>query len=234
MSFYHAAPFTRDMILSMKRRGFVKTLIALPAAGELAAEQQAPATQAPGAGRGGAGRGGGGRFGQSNVPKFELTANETVGEPVQRFFTPAQFRALNKLSQTLMPPMHGMPGALECGAPEFLDFLIGASPSERQTTYRRGLDTLNAGAKKQFNKTFADLDATQVDAVIRPLLTPVPWQYDLPKDPALRFMAEAQRDIRTATLNSREYAAAAASSGRRFGFGGGGSYLLPIDPIYKG
>ena len=215
----------------MKRRGFVKTLIALPAASELAAEQQAPTAPAP-AGRGG-GRGGG-RLGQTNVPQFELTPEDTVGEPVQRFFTAAQFSALRKLSEALQPPMGGMPGALECGAPEFLDFLIGVSPSDRQSSYRRGLDTLNANAKKQFNRNFSDLDAGQVDAVIRPLLEPVPWQYDLPKDPARHFMAEAHRDIRTATQNSREYAAAAAASGRRFGFGGGGSYLLPIDPIYKG
>jgi Gluconate 2-dehydrogenase subunit 3 len=132
----------------------------------------------------------------------------------------------------LMPPMRGMPGALECGAPEFLDFLIGASPTDRQTLYRNGLDTLNTRAKKQFGKSFAELDATQADAVIRPLLAPVPWAYDLPKDPALHFMAEAHRDIRTATQNSREWANAGASSGRRSGFGGGvGSYLNPIDPV---
>jgi len=228
------------MIFSMKRRGFVKTLVALPAASELAAQQaapqapanpQAPATPVPGGRGGGAG---GGRFGQGNIPKFEVTQADAIGEPTQRFFTPAQFSALRKLSETLMPPMRGLPGALECGAPEFLDFLLGSSPAERQGTYRRGLDTLNANAKKQFNKGFSELDAQQADAVIRPLLTAVPWQYDLPKDPAQRFIAEAHRDIRTATVNSREYAAAGATSGRRGGFGGGGSFILPIDPIYKG
>jgi hypothetical protein len=126
--------------------------------------------------------------------------------------------------------MRGLPGALECGAPEFLDFLIGASPADRQTRYRNGLDTLNAHARKQFGKSFAELDATQVDAVIRPMLAPVPWAYDLPKEPAMHFMAEAHSDIRTATQNSREWASAGASSGRRNGFGGAGSYLNPIDP----
>jgi len=223
----------------MKRRGFVKTLIALPAAPALADQQQAPASpqipvQPPAGGRGG---GGGGRFGQGNIPKFELISTETLGEPVVRFFTPPQFAALHKLSDVLMPPMGGLPGALDCGAPEFLDFLIGSSPADRQSIYRSGLDTLNARAKKQFSKSFAELDNTQADAVIRPLLAPVPWAYDLPKDPAMRFLAEAHRDIRTATQNSREWAAAGATSGRRggaFGGGGGGSYINPIDPIYKG
>jgi Gluconate 2-dehydrogenase subunit 3 len=219
----------------MKRRGFVKSLIALPAVPALAAPQQAPAqtpaAQPPAGGRGG---GAGGRFGQGNIPKFELTQAEVVGEPTQRFFTGPQFAALRKLSDVLMPPMRGFPGALDCGAPEFLDFLIGDSPADRKALYRNGLDALNAHAKKQFNKEFAELDTTQADAVIRPLLAPVPWAYDLPKDPTMHFLAEAHRDIRTATQNSREWAAAGASSGRRTGFGGGGSYLNPIDPVYKG
>jgi hypothetical protein len=224
------------MISSMKRRGFVKSLIALPAVPALAAQQQAPASpQAPAAQPPGGGRGGGaGRFGQGNIPKFELTQTEAVGEPAQRFFSAAEFATLRKLSDVLMPPMRSFPGALDCGAPEFLDFLIGVSPTDRQVLYRSGLDALNARAKKQFSKAFAELDATQADAVIRPLLAPVPWVYDLPKDPTMRFVAEAHRDIRTATQNSREWANAGANSGRRGVFGGGGSYLNPIDPVYKG
>jgi hypothetical protein len=223
----------------MKRRGFVKTLIALPAAPALAAQQQPTANpQTPVVQPPAGGRGGGGRFGQGTIPKFELTPAEVVGAPALRFFTPPQFAALHKLSDVLMPPMRGLPGALDCGAPEFLDFLIGSSPADRQALYRNGLDTLNARAKRQFNKSFAELDATQADAVIRPLLAPVPWAYDLPKDASMRFVAEAHRDIRTATQNSREWAAAGASSGRRgggaFGGGGGGSYLNPIDPVYNG
>lgn len=224
----------------MKRRGFVKALVALPAAADLAAQQptqqQAPATpqtpvaQPPAGGRGGGGRG----FGQATIPKFELTQTEAIGEPAQRFFSAAQFAALRKLSGVLVPPMGNLPGALDCGAAEFLDFLIGASPAEQQSLYRSGLDQLNVRSKRQFNKAFAELDTAQADAVIRPLLTPVAWAYDLPKDPNMRFLAQAHRDIRTATQNSREYAAAGAASGRRGGFGGGGSYLNPIDPIYKG
>src|SRR3954452_22140013 len=138
---------SHDMISCMKRRGFVKTLIALPAAPALAEQQQQPASpqtpvvQPPAGGRGG-------RFGQGNIPKFELTSTEALGDPVIRFFTPPQFAALHKLSDVLMPPMGGMPGALACGAPEFLDFLIGSSPADQQAIYRNGLDTLNTRAKK--------------------------------------------------------------------------------------
>jgi hypothetical protein len=182
------------------------------------------------------GRGGGRGFAQQSIPKLENAPADTIGEPVQRFFTPAQYGALRKLCETLVPPMRGNPGAVDCAVPEFLDFLLGVSPADRQKLYRSGLDTLNARAKKQFNKSFAECDGAQADAVIRPLLAPVPWLYDPPKDSAVHFVTAAHRDIRTATQNSREWANAAAASGRRGGGfgGGGGQYVNPIDPIYRG
>ena len=151
-----------------------------------------------------------------------------MADPDQRFFNPAQFAALQRLSDLLMPPMRGNPGALDTGAPEFLDFLVGVSPADRQLLYRNGLDGLNAHAKKQFAKPFADLDNTQADAVIRPLLVAVPWYYDPPKDPLQHFLATAHDQIRTATRNSREYN---TSNGRR---GSGGTFWTPVDPVYKG
>jgi hypothetical protein len=215
----------------MKRRRFFKSLAALPAAPALMSQAQSPAPQTPAAQPPAGGRGGGGRFGGSNTPKFEETSSETVADAEPRFFTPDQFAALRRLSALFMPAVKENPGALECGAPEFLDFLIGASLPDRQQLYRSGLDTLNASARKKFKKAFAELNDADADVVIRPLLVPVPWVQDAPKDPGAHFIAEAHRDIRTATENSREWAEAGASSGRRRG--GGGFYLNPIDPIYR-
>ena len=42
----------------------------------------------------------------------------------------------------------------------------------------------------------------------RPLRAP--WTYDAPADPLARFLAAAKQDVRTATVNSREYNAAGA------------------------
>jgi Gluconate 2-dehydrogenase subunit 3 len=200
---------------TMKRRHFFKSLAALPAAPALIAETPPPQA----------------RSSESNIPAFPQTSPELVAEPAPHFFTADQYSALRRLAALFMPPLDGNPGAIECEAPEFLDFLIGAELPERQKLYRSGLDMLNANAKKKFKKAFADLDDTEADAIVRPLLKPVAWQYAPPKDPAEHFIADAHRDIRTATQNSREWATAGASSGRRR-FGGAGVYVTPIDPIY--
>jgi hypothetical protein len=218
---------------NMKRRRFFKTLAALPAAPALMSQAQSPVSQAPAVTPPAGGRGAGGGRGGPAIPTFEETSPELVAETEPRFFAPAQFSALRKLSALLMPAMNGNPSALDCGAPEFLDFLVGASLPDRQKLYRNGLDMLNAHAKKSFKKAFADLNDAEADSVIRPLLTPIAWVQDPPKDPSVEFITEAHRDIRTATQNSREWATAGAAGGRRRFGGGGGFYLNPIDPIYR-
>ncbi len=157
---------------------------------------------------------------------------DAVGEPVPHFFTASQLAALHRLCELLMPPMGGNPGAVEAGVPEFLDFHVGQSPTDRQQMYKGGLDLLNARATKQFGKAFAALDAKQADSVIRPLLVLVPWQFELPKEPGARFMTAAHDDIRVATRNSREWTQAAIAAGRRPV--GAQLYFAPVDPIYRG
>ncbi len=213
----------------MKRRRFIQSLAAAPAV-PLVAQQAAPPAPAPQAAPPG------GPFGRTGPadPPLQTVAADLAAQPVAPVFcNAAQFAALKKLGSLLAPPLAGKPGALEAGAPEFLDFLLSVSPAESQKLYRDGLNALNAQAAKQFKVPFAELNATQADAILRPLLSVIPWVEDLPKEPAHRFIAQAQRDFRTATQNSREWAAANANSGRRGrGFGGGiGLYWLPIDPV---
>lgn len=161
------------------------------------------------------------------IPKLEITSPDAVAETVRRFFTADQFAALEKLSSTLLPPIGKAPGALEAKAPEFLDFLLGESGAERQQLYRTGLDTLNSQARKRFSKTFSQLEAGQITELLAPLKRP--WAYDPPTDPLERFLRAAKQDVRTATMNSREYAAAAPATGGRGRFGGSGLYWYPLD-----
>jgi hypothetical protein len=145
---------------------------------------------------------------------------------IPKFFTPSQFSALRKVSDLLLPAMNGSAGALDAQAPEFLDFLIGESPAERKHVYVAGLDALNRESTKRYSKQFADLDATQADALLAPLRQP--WTFEDPADPIAAFLRVAKQDVRTATVNSREYGAANANGGGRR-TGGGGLYWYPLD-----
>src|SRR5690242_21329786 len=108
-----------------------------------------------------------------------------------------------------MPSVDGRPGANEAHAAEFLDFLISESPVERQELYRKGLDALNAESTNRFQKPFASLTGTEADAVLAPLHQP--RQYNSPRDPLGNFLVAAKADVRTATVNSREYIAKAGA-----------------------
>ncbi len=208
----------------MKRRNFVQSLLIVPAT-TIAAEQAAPPAQTPApAARPPQNRG------VQNVQKFPLVQPDTAAETLTGFFTPAQFAALNKLAEVLVPPIKKNPGALEAKAPEFLDFLISRSPAPTQTLYRNGLDGLNSSAKKHFHKTFAELDVAQADSIIRPLMVARAWDREEPKDPMQHFMTQAHSDLRTATMNSAEWAASGASSGRGRFNSGRRMYWKPIDP----
>ncbi len=190
----------------MKRRHFIQTLAATPALA-------VPVELAPGAQQG------------TEPANLEIAVADAAAETKPKFFTALQFSAFKRLSDILMPPMNGLPGALDAGAPEFLDFLIGASPADRQLIYRTGLDQLNAQARRKFGKHYADVTHEQAAELLAPLKKP--WTYDPPSDPLERFLREAKADVRAATVNSREYITADSAGGRRRG--GVGQYWYPID-----
>ncbi len=204
----------------MKRRNFVQSLLVAPAASvaaEQAAPPPAPPTPVP-------------TRSTQNVPKFALTQPDAAAETTTGFFTPLQFATLNKLAEILVPPLKNNPGALDAHAPEFLDFLISRSPAPDQKLYRSGLDGLNTAAQKHFHKPFAELDAPQADTLIRPLLVARAWDREIPKDPMQHFLVVVHDDLRTATMNSAEWASSAATSGRGRFNQGRRFYWKPIDP----
>lgn len=224
----------------MKRRNFVQNLLLAPVAPAVAAaagqappekaaahakpetEPKTPVRRRP--------------WGPQRVPKLDLTGVDLTGQPAPHYFTAAQFATLQKLGALLVPPLKNNPGALDAQAPEFLDFLVSVSPDERQNLYQFGLDSLDSQSKNQFQKPFCDLDAQQAGRILRPLLVVRPWAEDFPSDPLQKFIAQVHEDLRAATENSREWAAASEKSGRRFtrGFRGSGYYWFPIDPISQG
>src|SRR5580704_11681962 len=114
----------------MKRRAVLRSLLAVPAAAALPADVLAQEVRAS----------------PPETPKTLTTEADSAAVPIVKTFDSAQLSALRRLGEILMPAAQDTPGALEAGAAEFLDFLIGVSPPDRATLYRSGLDRLNAEA----------------------------------------------------------------------------------------
>jgi len=124
-----------------------------------------------------------------------------------RFFPPQQMATLTRLSDVLMPPIGDKPGAVQAQTPMFLDFLIGSSPEERRQVYSRGLDWLDAESRKKFNVEFARITDAQSGELLKPWLRT--WLNDHPPtEEHADFVNIAHDDIRTATVNSKEWCVA--------------------------
>jgi len=186
----------------MRRRDFVRSVLAVGAAPRLLLSQQAATPAAPppapvpwllGL--------------TEKTPIPQVEAADQVAAAQLRFFTPRQMATMTRLSDVLMPPMGEKPGAVQAQTPQFLDFLIGDSPDMRKQVYREGLDWLDAEAKKKFNVEFAKLSDVEADALLKPWLRT--WMNDHPpEEKHADFINIAHDDIRTATVNSKAWFAA--------------------------
>jgi gluconate 2-dehydrogenase subunit 3-like protein len=152
---------------------------------------------------------------------------DAVAQTNAHFFNDQQMATLRRLCDILLPPMRGYPGAINAGTPEFLDFLIGVSPADRQQMYQSGLDRLDKEAKQHFDAPFASLNPSQADQLIRPWLKT--WMTDHPPTESYaHFMNVAHSDIRTATINSQAWSTAASASGHEAP--DQGIYWFPVEP----
>jgi hypothetical protein len=160
------------------------------------------------------------------LPMTPLTP-DAVAQTQAHFFTDQQMATLRRLSEILMPSLKKYPGATDAGTPEFLDFLIGASPSDRQHLYQSGLDRLDAEARQHFGIAFASVNKQQADQLLRPWLRT--WMTDHPPtEQYAYFINIAHSDIRTATINSQPWSEVATASGKRTP--DVGLYWFPVDP----
>jgi len=172
----------------MQRRTILKSLALLPAVKDLAAAPAPPAIIK--------------RAVPDDFAPLPVIVPDQISVPATGFFSPEQFAALRHLTGILVPPSKESPGALDADVPAFLDFLIGESPDDRQRLYLDGLDRLNAEARRQYSRGFAELQPSQADELLAPLAQP--WTYEMPADRFARFLRAAKEDVIMATVNSRQ------------------------------
>lgn len=208
----------------MKRRQAIRSLLSLPAITALPAmAQQAPVDKTkppaqeklppemkPPA--------------VDETPRLAMTTADAAVPGTPRFFTDPQLATLRHLSDLLMPPLNGRPGASDAGVPEFLDFLLNESPPDRQALYTTGLDHLDSESRTRFGKPFTEITSQQAGELLAPLHAD--WSFQGPADPFARFLRAAKDDVLQATVASREWAASAT---QRRGSGGLGSYWYSME-----
>ncbi|MDE3106061.1 MAG: gluconate 2-dehydrogenase subunit 3 family protein [Acidobacteriota bacterium] len=160
------------------------------------------------------------------TPLPHTVAEDAVAQTVPAYFSSTQRRTLSRLADALVPRTAQHPGALDAGTPEFLDFLIGHSPAARGGLYTSGLDWLEAQAQASFKRPFAQLDAAQVESLVKPWLRT--WMTDHPPTQThADFINIAHADIRTATINSQVWFAALDAHARENTLQ---LYWSPIEP----
>jgi hypothetical protein len=219
----------------MQRRDFVKAIMAASVTarsmfGQQAATAVAPSTPPPVPAAPGPVPWMRGLLEVKPLPMTPLIP-DAVAQTNAHFFNVKQMATLRRLCEILLPPLKGYPGAIDAGVPEFLDFLIGASPADRQQMYQSGLDRLDAEAKQRFSVSFTDIQAGQADQLLRPWLRT--WMNDHPPmESYAHFINVAHSDIRTATINSQAWSKAATAESQQES--DMGLYWFPVEPdLYR-
>jgi hypothetical protein len=105
-----------------------------------------------------------------------------------KFFTPAQHRAVDALSEAIIPADDRSPGAREAKVADYIDFILNESSEEEKKAWTDGLQALDEASSGQFGKPFAELDAEQQTT----LLTEASKAEFNPTTPLERFFREAK------------------------------------------
>lgn len=87
------------------------------------------------------------------------------GDYKPKCFTPHEYATLRRLAELIVPPDEHSKGALEAGAPEFVD-LLGSSNAELAAIYTGGMAWLDEQMKRRYQATFADADPAQQTAML--------------------------------------------------------------------
>ena len=105
---------------------------------------------------------------------------KAAGAYKPKFFTMAAYQTLRVLCPIIIPPDQDVGGALEAGAPEFIDLLTSENPAY-QLTLGGGIAWLDATCTDRFGSPFAACNAKQQKEILDLLA----FRENAAKDPAL-------------------------------------------------
>lgn len=111
------------------------------------------------------------------------------GKPVAlKFFTAAQHRTVDVLTEVIIPTDERSPGARAAKVADYLDFILNEAPVEAKQAWKDGLAALDAAGTAQFGKPFADLTGEQQVAIV----TEAAKDEANPTTPLAKFFREAK------------------------------------------
>jgi hypothetical protein len=103
-----------------------------------------------------------------------------AGSYTPKFFPPQQYKTLQTLCQTIIPADSESGGAIEAGAPEFIDLLTSENPNY-QLKLGGGLMWLDGVCADRYGKTYLDCAPEQQ----KEILDAIAYAKNAEKDPSL-------------------------------------------------
>jgi gluconate 2-dehydrogenase gamma chain len=107
-------------------------------------------------------------------------AGGSEGEYSPKFFSPHQYMTLRSLCQTIIPPDEHSGGAIEAGAPEFIDLLTSENKDYR-LKLGAGLMWLDAICRDRYGDVYLECAATHQQEI----LDLIAYRRNAEKDPSL-------------------------------------------------
>jgi len=111
-----------------------------------------------------------------------------AGSYAPKFFLPRQYKTLLALCQTIIPADADSGGALEAGAPEFIDLLTSENP-KYQLKLGGGLMWLDAECSDRYGKTYLDCAPEQQKEILDLIAYSKNAEKDASLTPGVEFFA---------------------------------------------
>jgi hypothetical protein len=96
---------------------------------------------------------------------IETEKADAAGIYSPKFFAAQQYKALQTLCETIIPADADSGGAIEAGAPEFIDLLTSENP-EYQSKLGGGLNWLDSTCAKRYGKAYLDCAPQQEKEIL--------------------------------------------------------------------
>ncbi len=126
----------------------------------------------------------------------EEKAKAPLGQYTPKFFSEHQYKTLQALCQAIIPPDERSGGAIEAGAPEFIDLLTSENKNY-QLTLGGGLMWLDSACRDRYGKAYLDC----APAAQKEILDLIAYRQNAKKDSTLSQGLEFFSFLRNLTVD---------------------------------